>query len=56
MSQTEVLIVSKGHAYNHDAFLGMFDGYADLNTTLVEQPAAQIILQPQNVEKYETLM
>ena len=49
MSQTEVLIVSKGHAYNHDAFLGMFDGYADLNTTLVEQPAAQIILQPQNL-------
>ena len=40
MSQTEVLIVSKGHAYNHDAFLAMFDGYADLNTTLVEQPAA----------------
>ena len=56
MSQTEVLIVSKGHAYNHDAFLAMFDGYADLNTTLVEQPAAQIILQPQNVDRYDAVL
>ena len=56
MSKTEVLIVSKGHAYNHDAFLAMFDECDDISTTLVEQPAAQIILQPQHAEKYDAVL
>ena len=33
MSQTNVLIVSKGHAYNHDAFLAMFEEDEDINVT-----------------------
>ena len=50
MSAIQVLIVSKGHAYNHDSFLAMFEDYEDINTTLVEQPAAQVVLQPENVQ------
>jgi type 1 glutamine amidotransferase len=56
MSQTNVLIVSKGHAYNHDAFLAMFEEDEDINTTLVEQPAAQVILRPENVSAYDTIL
>lgn len=56
MSQTNVLIVSKGHAYNHDAFLAMFAEDPDINTTLVEQPAAQIILRPENVDRYDAVL
>ena len=51
----EVLIVSKGHAYAHDSFLAMFESMDGINTTLVEQPAAQIVLQPGNVDRYDVI-
>jgi uncharacterized protein len=56
LSQTQVLIVSKGHAYNHDAFLAMFAEDADIVTTLVEQPAAQIVLRPENVSRFDAVL
>ena len=46
MAKVSVLLVSKGHAFNHDAFLGMFEGDDGLDVTLVEQPAAQVLLRP----------
>ena len=36
-----------------DAFLAMFEEDEDINTTLVEQPAAQVILRPENVADYD---
>ncbi len=56
MTKTNVLIVSKGHAYNHDAFLAMFAEDPEIETTLVEQPAAQVILQPENVARYDAVL
>ena len=53
---TNVLIVSKGHAYNHDAFLAMFEGDEDITTTLVEQPAAQVMLRPENIRPYDAVL
>ncbi|NJN50763.1 MAG: ThuA domain-containing protein [Gammaproteobacteria bacterium] len=53
---TSVLIVSKGHAFNHDAFLEMFTDMGGITTTLVEQPAAQIVLQPQHVGAYDCVL
>ena len=55
MSQVNVLIVSKGHEYAHDSFLSMFNAMENVTTTLVEQPAAQIVLQPDNVEPYDVV-
>jgi uncharacterized protein len=55
MSQINVLIVSKGHDYAHDAFLNMFNSMQDVVTTLVEHPAAQIILQPENINAYDVI-
>ena len=56
MPKTQVLVVSKGHAYNHDAFLAMFEEDPDIETTLVEHPAAQVILQPENVGQYDAVL
>ncbi len=56
MTECNVLIVSKGHAYNHDAFLAMFEEDEQFTTTLVEQPAAQVILQPEYVERYDAVL
>jgi len=56
MSATNVLIVSKGHAFNRDAFLAMFEEDQDIETTLVEQPAAQVILRPENVDQYDAIL
>ncbi len=50
-----VLIVSKGHDYVHDSFLAMFAAMEDITTTLVEQPAAQVVLQPENADPYDVV-
>jgi hypothetical protein len=51
-----VLVVSKGHAYDHDEFLAMLDDIPGVNATLVEQPAAQILLQPEHVGAWDTIL
>ncbi|MCC5886516.1 MAG: ThuA domain-containing protein [Gammaproteobacteria bacterium] len=56
MDKLDVLIVSKGHFYNHDSFLAMFDSMADIETTLVEHPAAQVILRPEHVARYDAVL
>ena len=50
-----VLVVSKGHAYNHDSFLAMLDSMDDIDATLVQQPAAQVVLQPGAVDPYDVI-
>ena len=49
-------MVSKGHPYDHDAFLAMFEEGGDVELTLVQQPAAQVILQPDNVADYDAVL
>jgi type 1 glutamine amidotransferase len=55
MSNINVLIVSKGHAYAHDSFLAMFEDMQGITTTLVEQPAAQAVLQPEHTAAYDVV-
>lgn len=50
-----VLVVSKGHDYVHDSFMAMFPAMDNVTMTLVEQPAAQIILQPEHVASYDAV-
>ena len=50
-----VLVVSKGHDYVHDSFIAMFAAMENITMTLVEQPAAQVILQPENVAPYDAI-
>ncbi|MEM7099650.1 MAG: ThuA domain-containing protein [Pseudomonadota bacterium] len=51
----EVLIVSKGHDFAHDSFMAMFDTMPGVNATLVQQPAAQIVMQPAAVDAYDVI-
>ena len=51
-----VLIVSKGHDYNHDSFLAMFAAMEGVTTTLVQQPAAQVILQREHAGAYDCVL
>ncbi|NKB98193.1 MAG: hypothetical protein GKR90_06825 [Pseudomonadales bacterium] len=55
MSDLNVLVVSKGHAYAHDSFLDMFTEMVGITTTLVEQPAAQAVLQPEFAAEYDVV-
>jgi len=56
MSQSlQVLVVSKGHAFNHDSFIAMFEAMDGVQMTLVEQPAAQVVLQPEHIEPYDAV-
>ncbi|MDH3641121.1 MAG: ThuA domain-containing protein [Gammaproteobacteria bacterium] len=56
MAKVSVLLVTKGHAFNHDAFLEMFEGDDGLDVTMVEQPAAQVLLRPENVGAYDAVL
>ena len=56
MNDTNVLIVSKGHDFDHNAFLAMFDDMAGVNATLVQQPAAQTLLRPDNAGAYDAVL
>lgn len=51
-----VLLVTKGHDFDHDAFLAMFDDMDDVEVTLVQQPAAQVLLRPENVGDYDAVL
>lgn len=55
MSEINVLIVSKGHDYDHNSFLAMFADMAHITTTLVEHPAARAALQPDHIDFYDVI-
>lgn len=50
------LLVTKGHAFAHDAFLEMFEGIPELELTLVQQPAAQVLLRPEHIGDYDAVL
>ena len=56
MSNANVLIVSKGHDFDHNAFLAMFDDMPGVSATLVQQPAAQVVLQPENAGAWDAVL
>ena len=51
-----VLVVSRGHFFDRNAFFAMFDDMADVFATHVEQPAAAVMLRPENIEPYDTVL
>lgn len=56
MNDMHVLIVSKGHDFDHNAFLAMFDDMEGVSATLVQQPAAQVLLRPDNAGAYDAVL
>lgn len=51
-----LLMVTKGHPYDYSAFMELFDSDRSVATTCVEQPAAQVILRPENVGDYDAVL
>jgi hypothetical protein len=56
LPKLSVLVVSKGHAFVHDAFLAMFDAMEGVDATLVQQPAAQIVLAPEHAGSWDAVL
>lgn len=56
MDNVNVLIVSKGHDFDHNAFLAMFDDMPGVGATLVQHPAAQVVLHPRNAGDYDAVL
>lgn len=52
----EVLVVTKGHDFNHDSLLAMLGSFDGIEATLVQQPAAQVVLQPDYVSRYGAVL
>lgn len=51
-----VLLVTKGHPFDYNGFYAIFDANPELNATVVEQPAAQVILRPDHVSAYDAVV
>jgi len=52
----EILLVTKGHPYEREPFYAMFDQMADVNWTLVEQPAAQALFNIEQAQPYDAFV
>ena len=53
---SRLLVVTEGHPFDRNAFHALFDANTDITATFVEQPAAQVILRPQNLADYDAVL
>jgi hypothetical protein len=53
---TKLLVVTRGHRYDYNSFHAIFDEQSEIDATFVDQPAAQIILRPENVAGYDAVL
>jgi uncharacterized protein len=51
-----VLVAAKGHPYERDPFMAMFDTLPGMACTLVEQPAIQRLMNPDDMEGFDALV
>ncbi len=50
-----VLVAAKGHPYERDAFMGIFEGMDGIAASLVEQPAAARLMNPEGMAGFDIL-
>lgn len=55
MATPNILLVTKGHPFERDAFFSLFDAM-DVNWTHVEQPAARVFFSPEFAADYDALV
>ncbi len=51
-----VLVAAKGHPYARDPFMAMFDDLPGIACTLVEQPAAALLMNPAALRHFDALV
>ena len=54
--KTRILLTTKGHPYEREAFYDIFDTMPALDWTLVEQPAAQALFTPERAASYDAFV
>jgi hypothetical protein len=52
----DVLLVTKGHPFERDAFHAVFDGFSDMAVTAVEQPAAETFFEPEAAARFDAIV
>ncbi len=55
-AKMNVLVAAKGHPYLRDAFMAIFDKMEGVAATLVEQPAAALLMNPQAMADFDALV
>lgn len=56
MSDERILLITKGHPFERDAFFGLFDALDGVEWTHVEQPAAQVFFDPALARDYDAFV
>ncbi len=56
MDRQRVLVITKGHPFERDAFFGMFEALDGVDFTHVEQPAAQVFFDPRLAREYDAFV
>ncbi len=51
-----VLVMTKGHPFNREEFLSVFDGIEGINPCNVEQPASQVFFNPELAKAYKAFV
>ena len=51
-----LLVTARGHPYERDAFVGLFEGLDGFAWSLVEQPAAQYLFEPSLRERFDACL
>jgi type 1 glutamine amidotransferase len=51
-----VIVAAKGHPYERDPFMAMFDQLPGIACTLVEQPAVQRLMSPEGMAGFDALV
>ncbi len=51
-----ILLITKGHPFDREAFFSMFDADPELSWTHVEQPAAQVFFDPELAAPYDAFV
>ncbi len=49
----DILLITKGHPFEHEPFFSLFDALPDINWTHVEQPAAQVFFNAGRARRYD---
>ena len=52
----QVLVVTRGHAFAHDAFLAMLEALPNIDATLVQMPAAIEVLAAGTAERWQAVL
>jgi len=55
-AEIKALVVAKGHPYERDPFMSMFEAMAGVDACLVEHPAAQGLLNAERLAEFDTLV